>query len=186
MPVATLAQPENPQASSGQNVSYERETVVTVPTASEVRTETVRPDGSRVVVTETFPAGTQKRESVKQGVQQTVGGSWKDTAREIAAKLGSYKGVQIAGVVALLLAAAMFHPVVRTAVGGGKSTQVAVAVVGLILVFGPSLIVGHETLLLIGGGVFLGWHWLTSRSSYLEGKVDANKNGIPDDEEAKP
>lgn len=90
------------------------------------------------------------------------------------AKLESYAYVQYAGIVCLLAAAAMFHPLVRAAVGGGKSTQMAVAGVGVVLIFGPSLVVGHETALLLGCAGFLFYHYTTSRLSYKEGHVDAN------------
>lgn len=173
MPEATLTQPENPNQESGQSVSYERETVVTVPTQSEVKTETVREDGSKVTIIETFPAGTQRRETVRQGVQQNVSGSWKDTAREMGAKLASMRPVQIAGILALLGAAAMFHPAVRLAIGGGKTVQIATGAIGLLLIFGPVLIVGQEKLLLVLGLLGAVAAWFISRLSHKEGQLDA-------------
>lgn len=183
LPTATLTQPENPAATSGQSASYERTTETSTPVESSTKTETTFPDGRKVTVIETRPAGTVVRESVKQGVTQEISGSWKDTAREIAAKMGAYRGVQILGVILLLAAVSMFHPVVRTVVGGGKSTQMAVAAAGVLLIFGPSLVVGNEKLLLVAVVGFLAWHYLSSRLAYKEGIIDANNNGIPDDQE---
>ncbi len=186
MPQATLAQPENPNAESGQAITYERTTEVSIPVEASTTTATTFPDGRTVTVTETLPAGTVKRESVKQGVVQNVSGSWKDTARELGAKLASYRPIQFFGAALILSAAAMFHPVFRAVVGGGKSTQMAVASVGVLMVFGPSLVVGNEKILIVAGLGFLAWHYLSSRLAYKEGIVDANNNGIPDDKEGKP
>lgn len=180
MPQAALAQPDNPTAKSAQSVSYERETVVTVPTESVVVTETVRPDGSRVVVTENFPSGTQKREHVKQGVQQTVSGSWKDTAREIGAKMAAAKPIQYVGVGALLFAAGgLFYAPLRVILGGGKQLPMAIGLIGVGLIVAPMLIIGNEALILIGCGVALFVYWLTIRVTRKEAEVDLQKIPSP-------
>lgn len=149
--------------------------MVTVPADSVVETVTITPNGAQTVVREQFPAGTQKREIVEQGVKQDLGGTYEDVGRAITAKLGALKWVQYVGIALMLGAASMFHPIVRVAVGGGKQMQMAIGVIGLGLVFGPVLLVGNEKLLFIVGGLALAFLYLFSRLSYKEAQADSLK-----------
>ena len=178
LPAGTITQSENPSTSSEQNLTAEKEVETTFPVESQVVTETVKPDGGKVIVTETFPAGTVRKEKLKQAAVQKLGAAQKDTTGEIIAKMSALKWLQYVGVVLLLGAAAMFHPVVRVAVGAGKSMQVAVGAAGLICMFGPALVVGNE--LLIGGLVLvgLGFWWFQSRLAFKEGAHDTLKASL--------
>lgn len=180
--LANLTQPENPNTPSNQESSFSRTVEKIYPTETTVKTVTKSKDGSVTEVTEVIPAGTKLIESTQHGVKQEVGSSWQDTAREISAKLGSFKGVQFLGAGFLLLAAAGFHPVVRATIGGGKQFQMALGGIGVLLIFGPSLLVGQEKILIIGAIIVGALVYLLSRLSHKEGKEDAiktNESGKP-------
>jgi len=172
-PAATITQPENPAASSRQQVEATEEIVYVFPQATEVVTTVTEPSGAVVSTVEKIPAGTRKVASTKQKTEQLLGGAQKDDSREISAKLASMKPVQIAGVLLMLAAAAMFHPAVRVAVGAGKEMQMAVAAVGAALVFAPMLLVGNEKLILVGGLALLVAVFGLTRLSYYKAKADS-------------
>ena len=169
---AALQQPENPSAASSQAVNREESKQSVVPVPVVRVTETPQADGKVVRVTEQF-APQVLTSNIKENTSTVLGAAHKDEGREIAAKLSAMRPVQFAGIAALLAAAAMFHPIVRTAVGGGKSVQMAVGGVGLLLIFGPSLFVGQEKLILVGGVIFACAAWGLSRLGYKEGHADA-------------
>lgn len=155
-----------------QTIGLEYTESITAPEEAVKTTTTTYSDGRVIVIEERLPAGTTTTKATKQNVNQQVGGSWQDTAREIAAKLGSFNKIQAFGVFFLLGAIAMFHPIVRKAVGAGKEIQMATAAVGVALIFGPALFVGNEkTILIVGVLGLLGWYGI-SRLSYYKGRVD--------------
>ena len=171
LPNATITQPENPNGSSQQDVSFEKTITVEVPYDTVRKTVTEYPDGRKVTVEEPVPAGTRTTEHVKQGVTQVVGGSWYDSAREIGAKLGSFKGVQYVGIAVLLIGAVGFiHPVARGLIGG-KDTALVVGAVGIGMIAGPFLLVEYSKwffgLIVIAIG-----YWFISRLKYKEGIAD--------------
>lgn len=169
---AALQQPENPSGASSQAVNREESHQTVAPVAVVRVTETPQKDGSVVRVTEQF-APQVLTNTVKEHTNTVLGAAHKDEGREIAAKLSAMRPVQYLGFAALLGAAAMFHPIVRVAVGGGKSVQMALGGVGLLLVFGPSLLVGQEKLILVGGIIAAAAAWGLSRLGYKEGQSDA-------------
>lgn len=138
---------------------------------------------------------TQKYERVTQssaGVKTTerneivIGAAQKDTAREMAAKLGSLKGVVWIGVLVFLFgAASLFYPPLKLIVGS-VTTSIAACAAGIALIILPSLIVGHELLIMGVGLGGLGLYWFSHRHGKLQGLVDANKNGIDDRKEKAP
>lgn len=168
----TIEAPENPKSTSKQETKEQEVTTYVFPQATEVITETKQPDGSSVVITEKIPAGTKKIVNSQRDVRQEIGASQKDDSREISAKLASFKPVQFVGIALLLAAAAMFHPIVRAAIGGGKEIQMATAGIGVALIFGPSLFVGNERLILLGGLAVLLITYGLSRLAYYKGKHD--------------
>ncbi len=185
MPVATFTQPENPNSPSSQGVDYEYNEEVITPYDTVRETTTSYPDGRSVTVKEPIPAGTRTLKKAKSVVVQEVGGTWKDTARELAAALGSFQVVQYVGI-ALLLAGAVcfFHPVLRGIVGG-KDTAMAIGGCGAVMIFGPYLFVKYSNyffLAILGVGAY----WVIARLKYKEGKLDhietlpaANATKIP-------
>ena len=180
---ATLKQPQNPETASTQVIKRtESRTYGKAPSprrAPQSYAPSVLPQ------VEANPAPEVITETVTEEVTSTVGASQKDTSREIAAKMASMRPVQMFGVLLLVVAAAMFHPIVKGFVGAGKDMQMWVAVAGLVCVFGPQLLAGNERMLLIGAMLGLAGLYLSTRLSYKNGLLDANKNGIPDKDETK-
>lgn len=170
--LATIQQPDNPATVSKQEVRQAEIETYVFPVETVKVTETKTVDAV-VTVTEKIPAGTKKVVEIKKDTVQEIGPSQKDDSREITAKLASFKPVQFVGIALLLAAAAMLHPAVRTVVGGGKEIQMAAAGVGIVLIFGPSLFVGNERLILIGGLAALLIAYGLSRLGYYKGKHDA-------------
>lgn len=180
VPSATITQPENPKGASGQNVSYER--VVTSETPVDVveKTTTSYADGTKVVVERPIPRGTLLREHVKQNVDQKLGGSFMDTARDVAAKLAAYSKLQYIGVGLIIFAmAGLFYAPLRTILGGGKQFPIAIGALGSLLIIAPMLIVGNEGLILGGAVIIGGITWLVIRLSHKEGIQDANAIKTP-------
>lgn len=175
LPLASMQQPENPNSASTQESAYERTVETVYPVETVFTSVSKAPDGTETTKTEVLPAGTVKREILKHNVKQNVSPSWKDTAREIQAKLGSFKAVQWMGGLMLVAAVSCFHPVVRTIIGGGKQIPMILAATGAALIFGPAIIVGNEKLFLIGGIIIPSIAYLLIRLSHKEGKEDAAK-----------
>ena len=169
----TLEAPDNPSMPSSQVTKDVKEEKFVFAQPTERVTETKLADGSVTKVVEVIPAGTVKVVSSTRDTSQQIGAAQKDTSREISAKLASFKPVQYVGIVLLLAAAAMFHPAVRIAISGGKEIQMASAAVGLTLVFGPTMFVGNERIILFAGigGLFV--VYALSRLGYYKGKIDS-------------
>ncbi len=86
---------------------------------------------------------------VTEEVHTKIGAAQKDTAREMGAKLGALKGVVWVGVLVFLFGAASFaYPPLKVIVGGSVTTSAVISGAGLALIVLPSLLVGHELLIL--------------------------------------
>jgi len=109
-------------------------------------------------------------------IETVVGSAQKDTAREMAAKLSSLKGVVWVGILVFLFGAASFAwPPLKVLVGGSVTTSLVISVAGLALIVLPSIIVGNEILILcvaLGGAVL---YWFSHRHGKLQGIVDTLK-----------
>jgi hypothetical protein len=92
-------------------------------------------------------------------VHTKIGAAQKDTAREMAAKLGSLRGVVWVGIVVFLFGvASAVYPPLKLIVGGSVTTSAVLAAAGLAMMVLPSLIVGHELLILcISSGAAAFW-----------------------------
>lgn len=142
-----VKQSENPKSDTTQNLSRV--------------TREFLPDG-RVIVTE-------------EKLDTKIGASQKDTAREMGAKLASLKGVVWVGIVLFIFgAASLAWPPLKVIVGSTTTSLVACAA-GVALIMLPSLIVGHELIILIGGVLAVVGYWFAHRHGELRGKV----NGLP-------
>lgn len=173
-----LAQPENPAATSAQTVerTETQQTTAPAPIAQRVtETPDVSKNGYVTRVTETFAPPPVLTHTVVEKTGTTLGAAHRDDSRTVAAKLASFRPVQLMGVGILLAAAAMFHPVVRKLAGAGKEFQLAAAGIGAAFVFGPAVVVGNEKLLLVVGLASLVFAWLLSRLGYKSGALDALK-----------
>jgi len=119
---------------------------------------------------------TESTGKTTEEIETVVGSAQKDTAREMAAKLSSLKGVVWVGILVFLFGAASFAwPPLKVLVGGSVTTSLVISVAGLALIVLPSIIVGNEILILcvaLGGAVL---YWFSHRHGKLQGIVDTLK-----------
>lgn len=174
-PTASLNQPDNPNSTSTQNVDYEYEEIVVLSTDTVKETVTAYPDGRSVTVREPQPAGTTLKRKAKSNVNQELGGSWYDKAKELAASLGSFKAVQGLGAIFLLAGAVSFFNVKLRAIVGGKDTAMAAGATGLVMIFGPYILVQYSDYFFLAILAF-GLYWLISRLKYKEGLLDSKSS----------
>lgn len=147
----TLQQSENPSSTSTQ--TYEK----TTESAFKL------PEDDNVIATP------WKRTTEK--VTTVIGAAQKDNARDIAAKLSSLKGIVWVGVVVFLFgAASAFYPPLKAIVGSVTTSAVAAAA-GIALIILPSLVVGHEVLILVICGGAVGIWFFSHRHGELRGKI---------------
>jgi hypothetical protein len=109
----------------------------------------------------------------KSGVAQA------DTSADTAARIASMRPVQVFGFALVLGALALFHPVARLAVGGGKQIQAIAGAAGVLCIFGPQLMAGNEPLLIWGGLAAVLGAWIITRMSRHEALADAAKTAPP-------
>lgn len=177
--VKTLT-PTNPKSSSPTEVTHVVQRKYTTAPWWTMASATGGQQKVEETVSTKGPASMLVEETVTDSVKTSVSGSW---FSEMKAKLESLRWLQWLGVLGLVVAAAMFYTPIRVVVGAGKSMQLAIALGGLGLIFGPVLVVGNEILILCVVAAFVAWHYMTARLEYKSGQLDANKNGIPDDKE---
>jgi hypothetical protein len=105
-------------------------------------------------------------------VHTKIGAAQKDTAREVAAKLSSLKGIVWLGVLIFLFGvASAVYPPLKLLVGGSVTTSAVITAAGLALIVLPTLIVGHELLILAGSVGAAGWWFFAHRHGTLRGQV---------------
>lgn len=145
---ALVRQSQNPQSSTKQVYETTRETVI---------------------------PGTTNLVRSTERVETEIGAAQKDTAREIGAKLGALKGVVWVGVLVFLFgAASAFWPPLKLVVGS-VTTSAIIAVSGIALIVLPSLIVGHEILILSVAAGVAGLYWFAHRHGSLRGALETLK-----------
>lgn len=111
-------------------------------------------------------------------VETQIGAAQKDTAREIGAKLHALSGVIWVGVGLFIFgAASAFYPPLKLVVGS-VTTSVILAASGLSLIILPSLIVGHELLILAVGGGTAVLYWFAHRHGSVTGTLNALLNDL--------
>lgn len=140
--VGEVHQSENPKNNTTQD--YERITETDTPTPTGVvHTKIVERSGTK------------------------IGASQKDTAREIGARLSSLKGVVWVGILLFIFgAASAVYPPLKLIVGS-LTTSVVCIISGVALIALPSVIVGHE-LVLIGVGVgAVALYWFAHRHASI-------------------
>ena len=140
-----VKQSENPKSDTTQDLSR--------------ITREFLPDG-RVIVTE-------------EKLATKIGASQKDTAREMGAKLASLKGVVWVGILLFVFGAASLVWPPLKAIVGSTTTSLVASAAGIALIALPSLIVGHEILILcIGVGAVVAY-WFAHRHGELRGKLNS-------------
>jgi hypothetical protein len=185
-----MKQPENPAQSAAQN--FERTTETELPLASGTRmveTVTAPPAtvGQAPIVSEKTivlaqPAVQRTRVTEKAGT--VIGGAQKDTARELAARLGSLKGIVWVGLGLFVFGlVSLFYPPLR-AVIGSVTTSIAITGGGVALMILPTLVVGHELFILGGVCLAVGAWFLAHRHGQLRGLLDASASALADPADA--
>lgn len=164
-----IEQSANPASASKQTEETETRDVLTLPAGTVVK-QSVGTGSNAAVLSATLPALSTWEKTTRRKVGQEIGAAQKDTGREIAAKLASLRWMQWVGVVLIVGAAAMFHPVVFAFIGS-RTTQGMIALAGFALVFLPVVIVGHEMLIFFGAVAVLAAWWLAHHHGQLRGTV---------------
>ncbi|HWH70513.1 MAG TPA: hypothetical protein VNT26_14090, partial [Candidatus Sulfotelmatobacter sp.] len=107
------------------------------------------------------PMPVTEREETRASTE--LGPAQKDTARELGAKLASLKGIVWVGLALFLFGlASLFYPPLR-AIINSVTTSLALVLGGLALMVLPTLVVGHELLLLAGVSVVIAAWFLAHR-----------------------
>ncbi|MEI8292222.1 MAG: hypothetical protein WCH99_22350, partial [Verrucomicrobiota bacterium] len=142
----TVVQSDNPAAVSKQDQETVRTKSYTVPAGSKLVETRVSADTSGAPVTNSqvllvsAPMAVTEHEETR--AKSELGAAQKDTARELSAKLASFKGIAWVGVVVFLFGiASMFYPPLK-AIIGSITTSAAITVGGLALIVLPTVIVG--------------------------------------------
>jgi hypothetical protein len=106
-----------------------------------------------------------------------LGAAQKDTARDLAAKLSSLKGIVWVGVGLFVFGlTSLVWPPLKVVIGS-VTTSAAPMLGGVALMVLPSLVVGNELLILGGVGLTVGGWFLAHRHGQLRGVVAASGNG---------
>jgi hypothetical protein len=174
----TVVQSDNPAATSKQDQETVRTKSYTVPAGSRLVETRVGADANGAPVTNasalvvSAPMSVTEHEETRARTE--LGAAQKDTARELSAKLASLKGIVWVGVVLFLFGlASLFYPPLR-AVIGSVTTSAAILVGGLALMILPTLVVGHELIILAVVLMGVGGWFLAHRHGQLRGIVIAS------------
>ena len=176
--VSELKQPENPAQAAAQNFERVTETELPLPRGTTVEEKVAarderKPDAPAVITTRTVVLSepvTQKTRTVEKA-GTSIGAAQKDTARELSARLASLKGVVWVGVALFVFGlATLVYPPLRALIGS-VTTSLAMAAGGISLIILPTLVAGHELLLLAGVGLGIGAWFLAHRHGELRGKA---------------
>jgi hypothetical protein len=180
----TVVQSENPSQVSRQDQETVRTRSYTVPTGSRLEEARVTTTDAGATVTNaqavvvSAPMPVVEREETRAKTE--LGAAQKDTARELGAKLASFKGIVWVGLVMFAFGlASIFYPPLKLLIGS-VTTSAAITIGGLALMVLPTLIVGNELLILAGVAAAVGGWFLAHRHGRLQGFVDANQNGVDD------
>ena len=184
----SLSQPENPATASAQEHESSEETSVPVPAGSTITQRSTEVANGRTNSTElavTVPSPTEIRRVRTEATKQQIGAAQKDMGREIAAKLSSMRPVQFVGILFVVAAVAMLHPVAKGLVGS-TTVQIVTGATGLALIILPVVLVGNEKLILLAALIPAVW-WIIHRNAskstevrVLREMIDLDKDGIDD------
>src|SRR5207245_7296949 len=114
-----------------------------------------------------------------------LGAAQKDTARELGAKLSSLKSITWVGLALFVLGVASFAWPPLKAIVGSVTTSAAITLGGVALMILPTLLVGHELLILGGVAVAVGAWFLSHRHGRIHGELSdttthTETSGTPD------
>ncbi len=187
----SLTQPENPAAVSKQNYDRTEEKLSTIPAGTKIEQITETPQANTnlppIVVRRIFTLQEPLIESTKTAERNgaEIGAAHEDTAREIGAKLASMRPVRIMGAILLLAALAMFHPVIK-AITMSTTLQMVCGGAGIALMFLPSIIVGHEGIIIAAGILIPCIWWFAHRHGHMRATVDSIEEEAAKEPEKEP
>ena len=123
------------------------------------------------------PMPVMEREETRARTE--LGAAQKDTARDLAAKLSSLKGIVWVGVGLFVFGlASLVYPPLK-AIVASVTTSVALMLGGVALMVLPTMVVGNELLILGVVGLVVGAWFLAHRHGQLSGLVAASTAGAP-------
>ncbi len=179
-----LLQGDNPSQPSKQTQESLKLRTFTLPAGS--RLESITPISSHpshsftgfpTVITLSGPALVSEREETRAHTE--LGAAQKDTARELGAKLSSLKSIVWVGVALFVFGVASFAWPPLKAIIGSVTTSAAITLGGVALMILPTLVVGHELLILGGVAVAVGAWFLAHRHGRLHGELSAARRARP-------
>jgi hypothetical protein len=182
----TVVQSDNPAAMSKQDQETVRTKSYTVPAGSRLEETRIVADASGAPVTNATallisgPMAVTEHEETRAKTE--LGAAQKDTARELSAKLASLNGIVWVGAALFLFGlASLFYAPLR-AIIGSVTTSAAIIAGGLALMILPTLVVGHELIILAVVLMGVGGWFLAHRHGQLRGLVEvANNSGTKSD-----
>lgn len=166
-----VKQSENPQSESSQDYERKTETEIPLQPGDVITGKDEKGNEQKVVVSS--PRIAKVTQTEKSAAK--IGAAQKDPTREIAAKLSSLKGVVWVGVLLFVFGvASAVYPPLKLIVGSTTTSGVC-AIAGLALIFLPSLLIGHEVLILcIGVGAAAVW-FFAHRHGHVRGELNTLK-----------
>lgn len=184
---AGTAAPDSPATPTSQNITrnivreYAPPAAAAAPTLAPAAPNAVQPGHVQDKATVPPPPAPPAlvREHIVETAAANVGVAQVDRSGEIFASISAMRPVQILGAVLVVGALAMFHPVVRLTIGAGKQMQAIAGGAGVLCLFGPQVLAGNETLVIIVAGVGVLGAYLLSRLSYKEAIADTIKTTPP-------
>jgi hypothetical protein len=198
----TLVQSENPAQATKQDEQSMKVRTYTVPAGSRIELsstgegerprepkllrgtgqirarEDARPPGPQPSTAFTLSAAMPVVEREESRARTELGAAQKDTAREVAAKLASLKGIVWVGIGLFIFGlASLVWPPLKVVIGS-VTTSAALMLGGVALMVLPGLVVGNELLILgvvaLGAG---GW-FLAHRHGELKGRLKAEVRSL--------
>jgi len=159
----TLVQSENPSQPSRQEQQTIRTRTYVVPPM--LAPSSPLPPPSLLLLTD--------REETRARTE--LGAAQKDKGREFAAKLSSLKSIIWVGLGMFILGVASFFWAPLRVIIGSVTTSAAITLGGLALMFLPTLIVGHEVIILGGVALAVGAWFLAHRHGRLHGELSTRR-----------
>ena len=174
----SLQQSDNPSHVSRQTQDTVRIRTYTLPTGTLIAQPTAAEPSNpctlprfvpQLSTLNSQPVIVTEREETRANTE--LGAAQKDTARELAAKLSSLKGIVWLGAGLFIFGlAGLFWPPLK-AIIGSVTTSLALALGGVALIILPTLITGNEPLILGGVAMVVGAWFLAHRHGHARGML---------------
>ncbi len=170
----TLQQSDNPSAVTRQTQEILRTRTYTIPGPPSTLSRSHAPTLPRSECPSTLnPQPSTLLVMDEEHIHATteLGPAQKDTARELGAKLSSLKGILWAGLALFILGIVSFAWPPLRAIVGSVTTSALITLGGLALIVLPTVIVGHELLILGAVALTVGAWFLAHRHGHLKGQL---------------